>query len=86
MGGAALVLALAHCVMAARLRCRLRVLVPAVENAVAGNAFRPLDVLQTRAGITVEVRGSGEGGRGGGRGGEGERERGGRDGEGVHTA
>ncbi|KAG2429943.1 hypothetical protein HYH02_013894 [Chlamydomonas schloesseri] len=54
MGGAALVLALAHAVMAARLRCRLRVLVPAVENAVAGNAFRPLDVLQTRAGITVE--------------------------------
>ena len=34
---------------------RLRLLVPAVENSVSGNAFRPLDVLQTRKGITVEV-------------------------------
>ncbi|PNH00534.1 Peptidase B [Tetrabaena socialis] len=54
MGGAALVLALAHLVMAARLPVRLLVLVPAVENSVAGNAFRPLDVLRTRAGISVE--------------------------------
>ena len=34
---------------------RLRVLVPCVENAVSGDAFRPLDVLQTRKGITIEV-------------------------------
>ncbi|EDM75420.1 Leucyl aminopeptidase [Plesiocystis pacifica SIR-1] len=55
MGGAASVLALASMVMAAKLPVRLRVLVPAVENAISGHAFRPLDVLQTRKGITVEV-------------------------------
>ena len=55
MGGAASVLALAHMVMDAKLDVRLRVLIPAVENSVAGNAFRPLDVLTTRKGITVEV-------------------------------
>lgn len=55
MGGAALVLALAHVVMSHRLPVRLRVLVPAVENSISGNAYRPLDVLATRAGITVEV-------------------------------
>ena len=54
MGGAALVLGLAHAIMATDMEVELRVLVPAVENSVAGNAFRPLDVLQTRAGITVE--------------------------------
>lgn len=54
MGGSALVLALAHVVMKTHLPVALRVLVPAVENSVSGNAFRPLDVLQTRAGITVE--------------------------------
>ena len=55
MGGAAHVLGLASMVMAAGLPLRLRVLVPAVENSVAGNAFRPLDVLKTRKGLTVEV-------------------------------
>ena len=55
MGGAAHVLGLAAMIMAAKLPLRLRVLVPAVENAVSGNAFRPLDVLQTRKGLTVEV-------------------------------
>ena len=55
MGGGAHVLALAQMIMAARLPVRLRVLVPAVENSVSGNAFRPLDVLQTRKGLTVEV-------------------------------
>jgi leucyl aminopeptidase len=55
MGGAAHVLGLAHMVMASGLKLRLRVLIPAVENAVSGNAFRPLDVLQTRKGITVEI-------------------------------
>lgn len=55
MGGAAAVLGIAHAVMDARLPVRLRVLVPSVENAVSGNAFRPLDVLSTRKGLTVEV-------------------------------
>jgi len=55
MGGAATVLGLASAVMAAELPLRLRVLVPAVENSVAGNAFRPLDILPTRKGITVEI-------------------------------
>ena len=54
MGGAAHMIALAGLVMAAKLKVRLHLLVPAVENAVAGNAFRPGDVLRTRAGITVE--------------------------------
>jgi leucyl aminopeptidase len=55
MGGAANVLALAQMVMAAGLKVRLRVLIPAVENAVAGNAFRPLDVFTSRKGLTVEI-------------------------------
>jgi len=55
MGGAACALALARVVMESGLPVRLRVLVPAVENAVAGNAYRPGDVLATRKGITVEV-------------------------------
>jgi len=55
MGGAATVLALAHIVMATGLDVRLRVLIPAAENSVAGNAFRPGDVLTSRAGKTVEV-------------------------------
>ena len=55
MGGAAHVLGLARLVMSSDLPVRLRVLIPAVENAVAGNAYRPGDVLATRAGITVEV-------------------------------
>jgi leucyl aminopeptidase len=55
MGGAANVLALAQMVMDARLKVRLRVLIPAVENAVAGNAFRPLDIFRSRKGLTVEI-------------------------------
>lgn len=55
MGGAAIVLGIAEMVMRAGLPVRLLVLVGAVENAVAGNAFRPMDVLRTRAGLTVEV-------------------------------
>lgn len=54
MGGAAHALALASLVMAAKLPVRLHLLIPAVENAIAGNAFRPGDVLATRAGLTVE--------------------------------
>ncbi|RMG52628.1 MAG: leucyl aminopeptidase family protein [Gammaproteobacteria bacterium] len=55
MGGAAHALGLAEMIMAMRLPVRLRVLVPAVENAVSGNAFRPGDVLRTRKGLTVEI-------------------------------
>jgi leucyl aminopeptidase len=55
MGGAANVLALAQMAMDAKLKVRLRVLVPAVENAVAGNAFRPLDIFKSRKGLTVEI-------------------------------
>ena len=55
MGGAACVLALARAIMESSLPVRLRVLVPAVENAIAGNAYRPGDVLRTRKGLTVEV-------------------------------
>ncbi|MCR4268283.1 M17 family metallopeptidase [Nitratireductor sp. ZSWI3] len=55
MGGAANVLGLASMLMAARLDIRLRVLIPAVENAVSGNAFRPGDVLTSRKGLTVEI-------------------------------
>jgi leucyl aminopeptidase len=54
MGGAAHALALGQLIMAAKLPVRLRVLIGAVENSVAGNAYRPWDVLNTRKGITVE--------------------------------
>ena len=55
MGGAATVLGLAHMIMALGLKLRLRVLVPAVENAISGNAMRPKDILRSRKGFTVEV-------------------------------
>lgn len=55
MGGAAHALGLAHMIVEARLPVRLRVLAPAVENSVAGNAIRPLDVIPSRKGITVEI-------------------------------
>ncbi|MGA0588008.1 leucyl aminopeptidase family protein [Dyella sp. KRB-257] len=55
MGGAAHAIALASLVMQARLPVRLTLLVPAVENAVSGNAMRPGEVITTRAGLTVEV-------------------------------
>ncbi|MGX5842269.1 leucyl aminopeptidase family protein [Mesorhizobium sp. ArgA1] len=55
MGGAANVMGLASMIMAAGLKVRLRVLIPAVENSIAGNAFRPGDVLVSRKGITVEI-------------------------------
>ncbi|TPG22684.1 leucyl aminopeptidase family protein [Sphingomonas koreensis] len=54
MGGAAHALSLAGLVMAAKLPVRLHLLIPAVENAIAGNAFRPGDVLASRKGLTVE--------------------------------
>ena len=55
MGGAANVLGLAQMIMDARLPVRLRVLIPAVENSIAGNAFRPGDILKSRKGLTVEI-------------------------------
>jgi leucyl aminopeptidase len=55
MGGGAHALALARLVMGAGLKVRLHLLIPAVENAVSGNAFRPGDVLRSRAGLSVEI-------------------------------
>ncbi|NMP31495.1 leucyl aminopeptidase family protein [Thalassotalea sp. M1531] len=55
MGGAAHVLGLARLIMAFNLDVQLRVLIPAVENAIAGNALRPGDVVKTRKGLTVEI-------------------------------
>jgi leucyl aminopeptidase len=55
MGGAAVALALAHMLMSAGIRAELRVLIPVVENAISGNAYRPGDVLATHKGLTVEV-------------------------------
>ena len=55
MGGAAVMLALAECLMAAQAPWRILLLVGAVENAVSGPAFRPGDVIATRAGLSVEI-------------------------------
>ena len=55
MGGAANMLGLASMIMDARLPVRLRLLIPAVENSISGSSIRPLDVIKTRKGITVEV-------------------------------
>jgi len=49
------VLGLAHAIVSAKLRVRLRVLIPIVENAIAGASFRPGDVLKSRKGLTVEI-------------------------------
>ncbi|HEY0214740.1 MAG TPA: leucyl aminopeptidase family protein [Paenirhodobacter sp.] len=55
MGGAATVLGLAHMIMATGMPLRLRVLIPAVENAVSGDSFRPQDIYTARKGLTVEI-------------------------------
>lgn len=55
MGGAAHALALAQLIMGARLPVRLHLLIPAAENAIAGNAFRPGDILRSRKGLSVEI-------------------------------
>ena len=55
MGGAAHVLGLAQMIMATNLKLRLRVLIPAVENAIGNSAFRPQDILTSRKGLTVEI-------------------------------
>ena len=55
MGGAATVMGLAHMIMSLKLPVHLRVIVPAVENSVSGNAMRPGDILTSRKGLTVEI-------------------------------
>jgi leucyl aminopeptidase len=55
MGGAAHVLALARMIMQAKLPVNLRVLIPAVENVISGNAYRPGDIFKSRKGLTVEI-------------------------------
>jgi leucyl aminopeptidase len=55
MGGAAVVLGLASMIMDARLPVRLRVLVPAVENAISANSYRPGDIVPTRKGLSIEI-------------------------------
>jgi leucyl aminopeptidase len=55
MGGAAHVLGLARMIMQANLPIQLRVLIPAVENAISGNAYRPGDIIKSRKGLTVEI-------------------------------
>jgi leucyl aminopeptidase len=55
MGGSAHVLALAQLIMQAQLPVRLLVLIPAVENSVSGNAYRPGDVIATRKGLSIEI-------------------------------
>jgi leucyl aminopeptidase len=55
MGGAACMLALAHMLMDRGAKLRLRLLIPAVENAISGSAFRPRDIYRSRKGLTVEI-------------------------------
>lgn len=55
MGGAAHALGLARLIMEGNLDLHLRVIIPAVENAIAGNAFRPGDIIRSRKGLTVEI-------------------------------
>jgi len=55
MGGSASIIGLAKMIMSQKLNIRLRVLIPAVENSVASNAFRPGDILTSRKGLTVEI-------------------------------
>lgn len=54
MGGAAHALALAHLIMASKLPVNLQLLIPAVENSVSGNAFRPGDIIKARNGLFIE--------------------------------
>lgn len=55
MAGGACMLALARVIMSAGLKVRLRLLIPAVENSISGNAYRPLDIIRTRKGLNVEI-------------------------------
>jgi leucyl aminopeptidase len=55
MAGGATALGLAHMIMARKLRVRLRVIIPAVENSISGTSFRPRDIYKSRIGISVEI-------------------------------
>jgi len=55
MGGAATVLGLAHMIMSLNLNVNLRVIIPAVENSISSNSFRPQDILISRKGMSVEI-------------------------------
>jgi leucyl aminopeptidase len=55
MGGAATALALAHMIMSRKLKVKLRVIIPAVENSISGTSFRPRDIYTSRKGISVEI-------------------------------
>ena len=55
MGGAANILGLAHMIMSANLPVQLRILIPTVENNIAGDALRPLDIITSRSGKTIEI-------------------------------
>ena len=55
MAGGAHVLGLARMIMQAKLPIRLRVLIPAVENVISGNAYRPGDIIKSRKGLTIEI-------------------------------
>jgi len=55
MGGAATAFALGHMIMARKLKVKLRIIVPAVENAISGTSFRPRDIYVSRKGISVEI-------------------------------
>jgi len=55
MGGSATVLGLAHMIMSLNLKINLRVIIPAVENSISSNSFRPQDILISRKGMSVEI-------------------------------
>jgi len=55
MAGAATAMTLGAMIMAARLPVRLRILIPAADNSISGKAFRPGDIVKSRAGLTVEI-------------------------------
>ena len=55
MGGAAHVLGLASMIMGLKAPIKLRVLIPVVENSISGNSIRPLDVIKSRSGKTIEI-------------------------------
>ncbi len=55
MGGAATALALGHMIMARKLKVKLRIVIPAVENSISGASFRPRDIYKSRKGISVEI-------------------------------
>ena len=55
MGGAAIALGLAHAIMGANLKIKLKVLIPVAENSISSKSMRPLDIIRTASGIDVEI-------------------------------